>query len=604
VLADQVKTKTSEDISLKLEWLAHAPRYKGMVRTYIWRPYIQPPETVGARIRIRIDDQGSRNVLVHLWGWHNSKGALDIYKQNSFAGPSTRTTLFSNPEREIQLHQYAVLKQLIVDSNDFVETAYEEVARLVRPYPNADIHSLIRSLLQTYAGRKSPENEKLYFLLHFGDCCSHASSGLAQATTFLEKRLRDQFLRASQGEGLDEPLETWFGQALQDIGTLRGQLGEIETQISATRIMIKDQLDLRTGRRTALVGVLAAIYIPFAFLSSLFGMNIKDPIWGPIIPQGFEHELSDNSSALDNSTTAIARNQTEAITSAISTSGAYLWSFKIYWIIAAPVTFVTILLPLVAGPTARNVFQFFYHKPAYLWTILIFLGFVGEIALAVANSALVYLYIFGIAYGALALFMLLRASITGHHSLLWSSFTGVYAYSFLLDLNNEHVERVPVTGLIPLIFLIIVLLRSQIRRLLLSINHGSIAAHHFSNASTRRQLCWTGIILYYVLVSLLVAYAPSPLLWEIIIIPLLILAINQLVQKLTHGVIVSRWTCYTVLLLASALIDWFTILWLLPYLPPTFILSVWVYQEHNFHFISRFRRIRDKFAEKSGDRPL
>ncbi|KAL9037397.1 MAG: hypothetical protein Q9180_003738 [Flavoplaca navasiana] len=552
-----------------------------MVRTYIWRPYIQPPETVGARIRIRIDAQGSRNVLVHLWGWNNSKGALDIYKQNSLAGPPTRTRLFPNVEREIQLHQYAVLKQLIVDSNDFVKTAYEEVARL------------------TYAGRKSPENEKLYFLLHFGDCCSHASSGLAQATTFLEKRLRDQFFRASRGEGLDEALETWFGQALQDIGTLCGQLGEIETQISAARTMIKDLLDLRTGRRTALVGVLAAIYIPFAFLSSLFGMNIKDPIWGPIIPQGFEHELSDNSFALDNSTTAIARDQTEAITSAISTSGAYLWSFKIYWIIAAPVTFVTILLPLIAGPTARNVFQFFYHKPAYLWTILIFLGFVGEIVLAVANSALVYLYIFGIAYGALALFMLLRASITGHHSLLWSSFAGVYAYSFLLDLNNEQVERVPVTGLIPLIFLIIVLLRSHIRRLLLSISHGSIATHHFNNASRRRQLCWTGIILYYVMVSLLVAFAPSPLLREIIIIPLLILGINPLVHKLTHGVIISRWTCYTVLLLASALIDWFTILWLLPYLPTTFIISVWVYQEHKAYFVSRFRRIRDKFAEKS-----
>ena len=146
VLADQVKTKTSEDISLKLEWLAHAPRYKGMLSTYIWRPYIHPPETINAQIRISIDDQGSRNVLVHLWGWDHSKGALDRYKWNSCAGPSTHTRLFQNAEREIQLHLYAVLKQLIVDSNNFVKTAYEEVANFVSLYPNADIHSLIRSL--------------------------------------------------------------------------------------------------------------------------------------------------------------------------------------------------------------------------------------------------------------------------------------------------------------------------------------------------------------------------------------------------------------------------------------------------------------------------
>ncbi|KAL8911235.1 MAG: hypothetical protein Q9171_003582 [Xanthocarpia ochracea] len=172
VLADEVKTKTSEDISLKLEWLAHAPRYKGMVSTYIWRPYIHPPETINAQIRISIDDQGSRNVLVHLWGWDHSEGALRRYNHNSFEGPSTHTRLFPDPERKTQLHLYAVLKQLIVDSNNFVKTAYEEIASL--------------------------------------------------------------------GEGLDEPLETWFGQALKDIGTLRDQLDEIETQILATRTMVQN----------------------------------------------------------------------------------------------------------------------------------------------------------------------------------------------------------------------------------------------------------------------------------------------------------------------------------------------------------------------------
>ena len=336
---------------------------------------------------------------------------------------------------------------------------------------------------------------------------------------------------------------------------------------------------------------------------SLFGMNIKDPIWGPILPQGFELELSDNSSALDNSTTAIARNQTEAITSAISTSGGHLWSFKVYWIIAAPVTFVTILLPLIAGPTARYIVQFSCRSRAYSRIILSLSGVGGNIFFAVSVPSSANLYLFGIAYGGLAVVMLLWASISGQNSLLWASFAAIYAYSLLLSLYVKKFQLVPVTGLIPFIFLIVVLFRSNIRRLLLSKSHKSIAAHRFSIASRRRQLCWTGIILYYILVSLLYTFAPS-LAWQIIIIPLLILAINQLGHKLTHGVIVSRWVCYTGLLGTSAVIDVFTALWLLPYLPTTYIFSVWVYQEHKVYFVSSFHRIRDKFAEKSSNRPL
>lgn len=140
VLIDQRKKTTSEKLSLKLEWLAHSPRYKGMVSTYIWRPYILPPRTINADIRIRTDSQGSHNVLVHLQGWDHSKGALDKYKWNSIAGPSTYTRISSNPDREIQLHLYAMLKQLIMDSNTFVKTAYEEVTNLVSLYPIADVH--------------------------------------------------------------------------------------------------------------------------------------------------------------------------------------------------------------------------------------------------------------------------------------------------------------------------------------------------------------------------------------------------------------------------------------------------------------------------------
>lgn len=325
---------------------------------------------------------------------------------------------------------------------------------------------------------------------------------------------------------------------------------------------------------------------------SLFGMNIKDPIWGPIIPQGVENELSDNSSALENSTTAIARNQTDAITSAIATSGGYLWSFKIYWTIAAPVTFVTILLPLIAGPAARYIVKFSYHNRAYSRIILSLLGVAGEIIMAIFVPVLAYLLIFGLAYGALAVTMLFWTSASGQNPLLWATFAAVYAYSLLLDLSVEKLESVPVTGVVPLIFLIIVLFQSDIRRFLPARGHKCIAALLSNTARQRRKLCWVGIIVYYILVSVLITFASS-VTWQIIIIPLLILAINRLVYEWTHEGRINHWFCYAVLLSISAVTDSFTIVWLLPYLPMTYIFTVWVIQEHKGDFLKVLRRIRN-----------
>ncbi|KAL8905635.1 MAG: hypothetical protein Q9207_002508 [Kuettlingeria erythrocarpa] len=291
---------------------------------------------------------------------------------------------------------FAAFKQLIADTDAFVDSAYEEVARL------------------------SP--------------------------------LKAQSDASPPGGADNESLEAWFGIALEDIGILRGQLDDIETQILATRIMIKDQLDLRTGRRTGLIGLLAVIYIPFAFMSSLFGMNVKDPVWGPVIPRTFQPETLDNMTAQANTSTAIALNQKDTITSAISMSGGYLWSFKMYWIIAAPVTFATILLPLVAGPTIRYIVEFFYHNRAYSRIALSLLGVAGEVLAAVFLPFLAYLIVFGVAYGTLALGILSQSSLSARNQLLWASFAAVFAYSLLLDLDVdlEKFDYIPITGFIPL----------------------------------------------------------------------------------------------------------------------------------------------------------
>ena len=63
----------------------------------------------------------------------------------------------------------------------------------------------------------------------------------------------------------------------------------------------------------------------------------------------------------------------DAIVGAISAPGSYLWSFKMYWVITAPVTLVTILLPLIAGHIFRSITQFCYENRTYALTLCVIL---------------------------------------------------------------------------------------------------------------------------------------------------------------------------------------------------------------------------------------
>lgn len=305
-------------------------------------------------------------------------------------------------------------------------------------------------------------------------------------------------------------------------------------------------------------------------------MNIKDPVWGPVIPRAFQPETFDNTTAQANASTAIALNETDAITSAISMSGGYLWSFKIYWIITAPVTFATILLPLVAGPIVRYIVKFSYHNRAYSRIALSVLGVAGEAIAAASLPFFAYLIIFGFAYGTLALVMLSRASLSGRNQLLWASFAAVFAYSFLVDFYVD--VYIQITGFMPLVFLILALFRSDIRRVLPRRSRMSPIARLLNPWRKYRQLRWVSIILYYTLASFLCIYEVYRA-WEVIIVALIILAINRLIRSSVSREHVVHWRIYGLLLVLSAAIDYTLPTYLLLFLPITYAFAIWISQD-------------------------
>lgn len=564
--------------SMELQWLAIAPSYKVLIYTYVWRPHIRPPDPIIARIYVSvIDRQGARNVLVILEGWDHSNGSLSTYKIARVSGPGDYSRIPSSNTQEIHLYIYAALKQLLEDSSSFVDSAYDQVAEL------------------TYSGRKSPRTEQLSFLLHFRDCCGLSANALTHAASLVQELSTKVAFDASPGH---KALKTWFDKASQDIEFLRLKVLDIEKQILATRDMIKDQLDLRNGRRTGLIGLLAAIYVPFAFMSSLFGMNIADPIWGSIVPAVSNGSDEANSTPRPGSSTAKLEDQTQAIVSAISSSGSYLWSFKMYWMITTPVTFTTILLPLIAGPTIRTVTRTSYNNRAYARPMLIVLGLVGEIALATLIPGLPYVVIVGTVYGVLAAVMLFWSSHTGRNQRLWAVFSAFVSYPLVYDANIElfgsRIFGFGLTGVLPLAYLVFTVYRLEIRRHLVpkfptplrTSVETTVRVWHRFNPTTRR---WMVRACYYGLAWCMLSMTG---IWTDFIIFFGIYGVNRLIRSSKSGEYLIWWLLYAgVYCLSISLGYWIEEL-LTAFLPALYLCVFWIYLDHQAFVISIIRRLK------------
>jgi hypothetical protein len=101
--------------------------------------------------------------------------------------------------------------------------------------------------------------------------------------------------------------------------------------------------------------------------------------------------------------------QTDEIVAAIANfgGGGHLWTFSSFWYIAAIVTALTIMFPLLAGGTFRAVLRFSYNHKNY-WHIAVFLIVLGVlIVLDYFIPAPIFLGVFGVPQAILAIWKIL-----------------------------------------------------------------------------------------------------------------------------------------------------------------------------------------------------
>lgn len=207
-------------------------------------------------------------------------------------------------------------------------------------------------------------------------------------------------------------------------------------------------------------------------------MNIAQPLSSVLVPQPSQPIAENISSSVgEKNSTAYNDSQTNALIDEISSSGPYLWSFKLYWIVAAQATLATILLPLVAGMVYRNIVKFVYNNRIYSrtsrhrdkrsavpW---------NSLGLARHKREPFLCAVCGRRWGLLLLIALIRYSFPDKYPWTWSTFTILYA-SFM-KMNWYFMLLSSLTGALLCIIFIIWLLdplppRGRLKKIAIIIN--------------------------------------------------------------------------------------------------------------------------------------
>ncbi|OQO10212.1 hypothetical protein B0A48_04569 [Cryoendolithus antarcticus] len=190
------------------------------------------------------------------------------------------------------------------------------------------------------ASRRDPSVSKVQYLLHLKECHeSHASAIRQNAQTMTE------LLHAVSPPGRDA-LDAWDDllACVEDFEYLAAETTVSIKGVSDLIELITAQVDLFDKRRSKVIGLLLAIYVPLAFATSLFGMNIED------LSQAV---FWTNTTVSDGNITDISATLTST-----DQPGNHAWPIWQFGVVAGSLTLGSVILPLIAGRTFRAVSRF------------------------------------------------------------------------------------------------------------------------------------------------------------------------------------------------------------------------------------------------------
>ena len=181
-------------------------------------------------------------------------------------------------ESEVVFTVCAALQVMILETTGFLNQCSDELKSLVSHSDLTILYAADPS--QRLASRQNPTSDKVKFLLHFEDCRVSAQEGVHHGLQVLRSFTAwvDQLQRDSSLWNGGESLWTRFARIRMDLEFLDTELSRLKPDIRELQQMIREQLALNNERRTFILTVLAAIFLPLSFATSLCGMNMSPAI--------------------------------------------------------------------------------------------------------------------------------------------------------------------------------------------------------------------------------------------------------------------------------------------------------------------------------------
>ena len=153
-----------------------------------------------------------------------------------------------------------------------------------------------------------------------------------------------------------------FAGLQADLKHLKKEVAALQRPIKDLQQTLHEHLDLTHNRRNTVITIVAAIYVPLSFATSLFGMNINTTTSAG--PDGF----SNWTQAWIDDSPADVRNSTRALASVVRSSGTLSYSWKAFGITAACLV-VTLPLSLAIGSIVRQIYRRTLHYALY-WRVI------------------------------------------------------------------------------------------------------------------------------------------------------------------------------------------------------------------------------------------
>ena len=321
-------------------------------------------------------------------------------------------------------------------------------------------------------------------------------------------------------------------------------------------------------------------------------MNLRNPLWGPVIPNSTSSASLPSSTPSSTSSTGLSQDQMNAIIAETAASSPYLWDFKLFWIIAGIMALATILLPLIGGPILRWTVKTFHRNRIYSRPLSALLLLGAYAAMDYFTPATPYWYIFGISFGSVAVYTMVRASCTGIDEYIWCAYSIIFAASFTMDEIVGPLGNVGLCGYMSLTYLILVWLRpeveqcvghrlAQLRRLAQLLKQ--YLPTSLSGSLPRKVIA---IILYYGLAVLLYFYLSKIGSLCFFSIPHFVFSTNRVIRNVCDRE--SRkffpyWLIYAGIFWLSFIVTYkFPVYALTSFLPMAYLFSFWVFLGHKY----------------------